>query len=276
MKLGRDTLFLAAGAVGLAIAVISAIGAPKPEVFGVGAAAVVDGRAIPREAAVRAVEALRNDKRNPVTPEDERAALERLIEEELLVQRGVSLGLAETDIAARKAIVQSVLQLAIAERAGVAPSEAELRAFHRDNAGYFAPAARVQASVVFVHAGHDAAARVEAAKAALKAGKPAAALGDPQALVLPAAPLGPTELRSYLGATLAASALKAKPGDVIVQENADGARLLRVDAWYAAPAPRYEAVRTEVRAEWDRRADELAVRSYLERLKRRARITRNS
>jgi PPIC-type PPIASE domain len=275
MKFGRDALFLAAGAIGLATAVVSAIGAPKLDVFGVGAAAVVDGRPIPREAAARAVEALRNDKRNPVTPEDERAALERLIEEELLVQRGVAMGLAETDIGARKAIVQSVLQLAIAERAGVEPNEAELRAFHRDNAGYFAPAARVQASLAFVRAGEDVAARAEAAAAGLKAGKPASSVGDPQALVLPATPLGPTELRSYLGAALATSALKGKPGDVITQEGEDGWRVLRIDGWFAAPAPRYEAVASEVRAEWDRRADELAVRSYLERLKRRARITRN-
>jgi hypothetical protein len=274
MKLGRDVLFLAAGAIGLAAAVVSAIGAPRIEVFGAGAAAVVDGRPIPRDAAARAVEALRNDKRNPVTPEDERAALERLIEEELLVQRGVALGLAETDIGARKAIVQSVLQLAIAERAGVEPGEAELRAFHRDNAGYFAPAARVEASLAFIHPGEDVAARAAAAAAALKAGKPASSVGDPQALDLPATPLGPTELRSYLGATLAASALKAKPGDVITQEGDDGWRVLRIDAWYAARAPRYEEVAQEVRAEWDRRADELAVRRYLERLKQRARITR--
>lgn len=274
MKPGRDALFLAAGVLGLAAAVVSAIGAPKLEAFGAGAAAVVDGRAIPRDAAARAMEALRNDKRNPVTPDDERAALERLIEEELLVQRGVALGLAETDIGARKAIVQSVLQLAIAERAGVEPSDGELRAFHRDNAGYFAPAARVQASLAFVRAGADVAQRAAAAAAALKAGKAASSVGDPQALELPATPLGPTELRSYLGAALTASALKAKPGDVITQEGEDGWRVLRIDAWYAAPAPRYEEVAQEVRAEWDRRADELAVRRYLERLKRRARITR--
>ncbi len=275
MKFGRDALFLATGVLGLAMAVVSAVGAPKPEAFGIGAAAVVDGRAIPREAAARAVEALRNDKRNPVTPEDERAALERLIEEELLVQRGVALGLAETDIGARKAIVQSVLQLAIAERAGVEPGAAELRAFHRDNAGYFAPAARVQASLAFVRAGDDAAERAAAAAAELKAGRPASSVGDPQALQLPAAPLGPTELRSYLGAALTASALKARPGDVITQAGENGWRVLRIDAWYAAPAPRYEDVANEVRAEWDRRADEMAVRRYLERLKRRARITRN-
>lgn len=274
MPLGRETLFLVAGVIGLALAAVSAIGAPDIAAFGAGAAAIVDGRPISKEAAARAVEALRNDKRNAVTADDERAALERLIEEELLVQRGVELGLAETDLGARKAIVQSMLQLAIAERAGSTPGEAELRAFHRENAGFFAPAARVQGSLVFVRPGPQAAQRVQAAKAALERGAPSSTLGDPQALVLPATPLGPNELRTYLGAGLAASALKGKPGEVIVQESVDGARLLRIDGWFAAPAPPYEAVAQEVRAEWDRRADEKAVRDYLDRLKRRARITR--
>lgn len=274
MQLGRDTLFLIAGVIGLGAAAISAIGAPDVAAFGAGSAAVVDGRPIPKEAAVRAVEALRNDKRNAVTKDDERAALERLIDEELLVQRGVELGLAETDLGARKAIVQSMLQLAIAERAGDTPTEATLRTFHRENAGFFAPAARVQGSLVFVRAAPDVAARIDRIRADLAKGAPAASLGDPQALALPTTPLGPNELRTYLGAGLTASALKAKPGDIISQESEEGVRLLRIDGWYAAPSPQYEEVADEVRAEWDRRADERAVRDYLDRLKRRARITR--
>lgn len=274
MKVTADRLFLAAGLIGLAAAAVTAIGSPDASAFGAGAAAVIDGRPIPKEALARAVEALRNDKRNPVTREDEQAALERLIEEELLVQRGIALGLAETDIGARKAIIQSVLQLAVAERAGEAPSDADLRAFYRDNAGLFAAAARAQGSLVYLKDGGDASARVADAAAKLAAGAPPSSLGDPQALVLPAAPLGPGELRTYLGAALAARALSAKTGDVLTEQSASGWRVLRIDGVYPAPSPRFEDVSTEVRAEWDRRADEMAVRRYLERLKRRARITR--
>jgi len=275
MKVGSDRLFLVAGLVGLMAAAVTAIGAPRASAFGVDAAAVIDGSAVPREALARAVEALRNDKRNPVTPDDERAALERLIEEELLVQRGVALGLAETDINARKAIVQSVLQLAVAERAGVEPSEQELRQFHRENAGFFAPAARVQGSLVYLKAENASEARLREVETKLKSGANASTLGDPIVMELPAAPLSPGELRTYLGVSLASAALKGKPGDVIVERSEDGVRVLRVDGWYAAPSPRYENVADQVRAEWDRRADEMAVRRYLERLKRRARIVRN-
>ena len=274
MKLSRDALFLIAGAGGLAAAALGAIGAPRVDALGIGAAATVDGRPISREAADRAVQALSNDKRNPVTVADETAALERLIEEELLVQRGISLGLAETDLAARKAIVQSVLQLALAERAGETPSEGELKDFYAQNAGMFAPAGRIRARLVYVKRDARAASRFAAVKAALAAGRTTAGLGDAQAIVLPNTPLSPNELRTYVGAALATQATRARGGQVIVAEEADGWRLLRIEATSPPAAPRYEDVAGEVRAEWDRRADEAAVRAYVERLKRRARITR--
>lgn len=263
-----ETVYRAAAFAGLAIAAIGAIGAPRTDALGIGAAAVVDGRPIPREAVTRAVEALANDKRNPVTEGDERAALERLIEEELLVQRGLALGLAETDLAARKAIVQSVLQLAVAERAGREPDEQTLRQFHAENAALFAPTSRVRATLVYLGPGRN----VAGAEAALRVGR--TPTGDPQALALPGSPLSAGELRTYLGGALATRALAARVGEVIVETDAGGTRLLRIDAIETPPAVRYEDVAAQVRAEWDRRADEAAVRAYIERLKARARITR--
>lgn len=272
MKLTQDALFLAAGAMGLGLAAFGAIGAPRFDALGLGAAATVDGRAIPREAVARAVEALSNDKRNAVTPADEAAALERLIEEELLIQRGIELGLAETDLAARKAIVQSVLQLAIAERAGTAPTDAELRRFHAENEAMFTPAPRVRATLVFV--ARQNAARLTEAERALKAGR--IPPSDPVALELPQAPLAPAELRTYLGATLAARVLEAQTDEVVRADDTDGWRLVRIDAVEPRKVASFEDVAGEVRAEWDRRADEAAVRAYIERLKRRARITRGA
>jgi parvulin-like peptidyl-prolyl isomerase len=144
----RTEIFYAiAGGLGLAAALIGAAGAPRLEATNE-AAAVVNGVPIPREALARAVLALESDSRNAVTSKREAAVLERLIEEEVLVQHGVGLGLAETDLAARRALVQSVLALAMAERAGAEPTEAQLRRFHRENAGFFAPAQRFWASIV--------------------------------------------------------------------------------------------------------------------------------
>lgn len=268
-----DVYYLIAGIAGLAAALIGAVGAPHIELVA-DPAAVVNGVPIPREALARATVALETDSRNPVTTDREAGVLERLIEEELLVQRGVELGLAETDFAARRAIVQSVIALAIAERAGQEPNDDELRRFYRENAGFFAPAQRFSASVVFFAAGAPRQ-RIEAARQALARGASAEGLGDPVAIPFPRAALPESEWRRLLGADAARAAAAITPGQVTEPVAASGGVfVIRVDGFAAAPAPRYESVAQEVRNEWDRRADEAAVRAYLERLKRRARIER--
>lgn len=266
-----DLYYLAAGVIGLAAALIGAIGAPRIELAR-DPAAVVNGVPIPREALTRAVLALEADSRNPVTPEREQAALERLIEEELLVQHGIDLGLAETDFAARRAMVQSVVSLAIAERAGEEPSEGDLRRFYRDNAGFFAPPPRVSATVLYFREGTPAA-RIEAARATLARGE--TAQGDPLTIPIPRAALAANEWRRLLGAGAGDALEQLQPGQVSPPLRVSGGTmLLRADGFIAPPFGRYEDVAAQVRAEWDRRADDEAARAYIERLKRRARIER--
>jgi len=268
-----DVYYLVAGVVGIAAALIGAVGAPRVDLARE-PAAVVNGVPIPREALTRAVLALENDSRNPVTPEREAAVLERLIEEELLVQHGVELGLAATDFAARRALVQSVLALAVAERAGAEPSEEQLTRFYRENAGFFAPAPRFSASVVFV-GGTPPPARLQNIRASLARGADASTLGDPIAVEIPRGALPEAEWRRLIGADPARAAAALTPGEVSEPIAASGGvMIVRVNGFAAAPAPAYEDVAEQVRAEWDRRADEAAARAYLERLKRRARIER--
>ncbi len=270
-----DIYYALAGLVGVLSALTGAVGAPRVDVAH-GPAAVVNGVAIPQDALARAVLALENDSRNPVTAERQADVLERLIEEELLVQRGVELGLAETDFAARRALVQSVLALAVAERAGAEPREEDLRAFYRDNAGFFAPAPRFSASVAFLR-GAPPRDRVQTVRAHLARGEDTARLSDPMAVEMPRAALPESEWRRLIGVDAARVAAALAPGEVSAPIAASGGVLIvRANGFAAAPAPAYEEVADEVRAEWDRRADEAAARAYLERLKRRARIERHS
>jgi hypothetical protein len=266
-----DLYYLIAGALGLIAALIGAIGTPRLE-WADRPAAIVNGVPIPREALARAVLALEGDSRNPVTAEREREVLERLIEEELLVQHGVELGLAETDFAARRALVQSVLALAAAESAGAAPSEATLRQFYRDNAGFFAAAPRFAATIVFLREG-GAPERIAAVREALA--RERAVEGDPTAIPMPRAALSESEWARLIGPEAAAAAARLQPGEVSPPVPASGGLyLIRVDSFVAAPAPPYEAVAAQVETEWRRRQGEAAVRAYVERLKRSARIER--
>lgn len=274
MKKG-ELAYVIAGSVGLIAAFFGAVGAPQVE-WANAPAAVVNGVPIPREAVARAVLALDADSRNPVTPEREAEVLQRLIEEELLVQHGVDLGLAETDFAARRALVQSVLSLAVAERAGDDASEATLRQFYLDNRGFFAPAPRFSASVVFVRDGADAAQRSTAVRQSLASGVSPNGLGDPIAIPMPSGALAQAQWTRLIGPDAAAAAARLGPGDVSAPiVTAGGQYIIRLNGFIAAPAPAFEDVEQQVRAEWERRADESAARAYIERLERAARIERH-
>ena len=57
----------------------------------------------------RALNMLASEKRNPVTDEDRNLVLQRLIDEELLIQQGLNSGLIRTNRAVRTAVLQSIL-----------------------------------------------------------------------------------------------------------------------------------------------------------------------
>ncbi|MGE0739873.1 MAG: peptidyl-prolyl cis-trans isomerase [Hyphomonadaceae bacterium] len=266
-----ELYYLIAGAIGLAAAIVGAVGAPRWEAAN-DPAAVVNGVPIPREALARAILAVEADSRNPMTSDRADGVLERLIEEELIVQHGVDLGLAETDFSARRALVQSVLSLAAAESAGADPSETELREFYRNNAGFFAAAPRFAATVVFLGRASPPA-RIDAVRAALQRGETPS--GDPMAVPIPSAALSEGEWSRLIGADAAAAAARLQPGQVSAPLlTSGGSYLIRVDGFIAAPAPPYEAVAAQVEEEWRRRQGEAAVRRYVDRLKRAARIER--
>jgi hypothetical protein len=148
------------------------------------AVARVDRQLILRDEWLRAVAAVASERRTPLTEADQRHILERLIDEELLVQHGVALGLVEHDARLRSTLVSQVLQ-ATASAAREPADEAALRAFHDANRGFFAPAARLRVR----------AARIDA-QGARRPFEPAV----PDAL-LPVA-----KLQAYLGPTLTAAA----------------------------------------------------------------------
>ena len=142
----RALLLLAAGSVvgillGVAVAWYerdATIGA-LPD----GAIALVNGRPIREEDYARAVALVERDKRTEVTDEDRARVLDRLIEEELLIQRGIAVGLVDSNRAVRKAITQAMLASSVAESVSVRPSEDELRTFYVENPSLFARSAEV-------------------------------------------------------------------------------------------------------------------------------------
>ncbi|MGI9293475.1 MAG: peptidylprolyl isomerase, partial [Pseudomonadales bacterium] len=87
---------------------------------------------------------LARDKRNPLTEEDKRHVLDRMIEEKLLIQRGVEIGLIQSDPQVRKTIANAMINSVVTETSTLQPEEKELRNFFADNKSYFAKPARLR------------------------------------------------------------------------------------------------------------------------------------
>lgn len=247
--------------------------------LGPGEVARVNGVAIPRVELERALARIASDTNDGISDGERRHVLERLIDEELLVQRGVALGLVESDGTVRKSLASAVIVSVVSDASAEAPSEAELAAFYQANRAYFAAPGRVRVSRVFVRDGEGADARVAAALAALDAGVAPAevvrGLGDPTPLELPDALLPDGKLRELLGPTEADAALALPPGTRSEAIATAGGRAILVSLERApGTSPELEAVRAQVEAEWSRRAGERALSAYVASLRGEAEIRR--
>jgi parvulin-like peptidyl-prolyl isomerase len=278
----RPQLLLGAGAtVGLACAVIALLGrgAVRDRLPG-DTVALVNGVAVRRETYERAVAALAADRLNPIGPEERRFVLERLIDEELLVQRGLELGLARHDRRVRAEVIAAVLSSIVAESAEGDPEVAEVAAFYAEHRDYFTRPGRLHVRQVLIRAdgnGDTAGAQGRAAEAVqrLRAGEPflavQAALGDAETAVLPDGPIPVTTLREYLGPTVTRATLDLGPGEVSAPiRSAAGLHVVQMVAREPEETPPLSEIETEVRAEVRRRTGDRALRQYLDGLRRTA------
>ncbi|MEM7410187.1 MAG: peptidylprolyl isomerase [Myxococcota bacterium] len=278
----RALLWLAVGAVvGLLAA---AVGLLRSGEVGAGlpgnAAASVNGEVIRLEELDRALAALDADRREPLGPEERQHVLDRLLDEELLVQRGIELGLVRHDRRVRGDIVAAVIELVVSQADDAEPTQAEVSAFYADNQAYFARTQRLWVRQVWVRgpalrSEAEASERAQQVVARLRAGESfeavAEELGDPPVAPVPADLLPTTKLREYLGptATRTAEALELGATSDPVR-GASGYHVLQVVDRAPGFVPPLSEIGDDVRAELRRRSGDEALRRYLEDLRSRA------
>jgi parvulin-like peptidyl-prolyl isomerase len=112
----------AAAVLGLLIALVAATPADRVRLNEAGAIAKVNERHIDRTEFASAYQALLSDKTKAPTQGDKKLVLARLIEEELLVQRGLEIGLLDGDAAVRKAVAMAVIEFVLAQEGSDAMS----------------------------------------------------------------------------------------------------------------------------------------------------------
>jgi len=274
-------LLLLGAAVGLAAAaagLITGIG-PPARAPGPSDVATVNGTPIQREQLQRTLAALARDKRNALTADDERHVLDRLIEEELLVQRGIEIGLVESDSRIRKAMVAAMIQSIIADVESRQPELGDVERFFDENLSYFTSPPRFRLERLSFRAREgrpDPAGRARAARRALDSETSSQVrerLADESVLALPDALLPLHKLREYLGPAVVDAAL-ALEGDRWSSplETPQGWQLVRVRERTVPPPPVFSDVREQVEAEFRRRGGDRALRDYLEWLRTEADI----
>ncbi len=243
------------------------------------AAARVNDTVIRADEVARVLAALEGDRRTPLTDEDRRRVLDRLIEEELLVQHALALGLARSDRRVRADLVSAVLGSLAAAGDGYEPDESEIREFYAENRDFFAGPGRLWVRQVFVavddRGEEDARTRATRAAERLRAGdaidRVREELGSPEVAPLPDAPLPPAKLREYLGPTALLAAMDLAPGatsDPV--RSAQGYHVLALVERDPGGAPPLEEIVPQVRAELRRRADDRVLRERLDQLRAEA------
>ena len=100
--------------------------------------ATVNDKIIPSDKYQTVINLIQNDKRDELTKADREMALDRIIEEELLVQYAYKNGFLEADDLLRKSIVRSVVDSIVEQALSVVPAEQDLLKFYEANLQTFA------------------------------------------------------------------------------------------------------------------------------------------
>ena len=100
--------------------------------------ATVNDKIIPSDKYQTIINLIQNDKRDELTKADREMALDRIIEEELLVQYAYKNGFLEADDLLRKSIVRSVVDSIVEQALSVVPAEEDLLKFYKANRQTFA------------------------------------------------------------------------------------------------------------------------------------------
>ena len=268
-------MLIAAAALGLAVAMWSALGVDDAVTKYRDAIAVVDGVPVPASVYETAIAGLVQAKLTPMTEADKREALERIVDEELLLRRALELGLAESDPPSRKALVNAMLQFSIADAAKLEPSEEELRKFYAERPKLIAPQPLITVRAVSIDQSEPD--RTKKFVEAIRAGKDfkaATNLAGATPILLPNGPIIPSKIAEYAGPTIRDTALQLIAGRT-AGPIPIGRRVVFVHVVERseAPPPPLEEVRAVVAEEWRKRKTEEAFESYVKELRSRARIT---
>jgi peptidylprolyl isomerase len=280
----RGPLLLLVGtALGIALAAVGVAGGGAGRTLGLpaGAVARVNGELVTTEEYERTLGALATDRRAPLDAAMRRHVLDRLIDEELLVQRALGLGVARRDIRVRRELTAAVVDAVVAG-SEQRPTAADVERFYAEHADFFVRPGRLHVRQVWCRvpataAEPEAAARAGEAARRLRTGERFEsvrdALGNVEQTPLPDAPLALGALLEQVGPTALRATLALAPGAVTDPvRSGTGYHVLQLVRREPDRVPPLAEIASEVEAEMRRRAGDDALRAYLADLRAAAEV----
>jgi hypothetical protein len=276
-------LLVAGTGVGIALAAVGIVRSGESQLLDPpGAIAVVNGRAIARETFARFAAAVASERKSvSLDAATQRRLLERMLDEELLLQRGVSLDLHRLEPTARRSIVSALVTSVTADAEVVEPDEEALREFYAENPELFARPGRLALEVAFVGTENrpepQAYREAEEIGRRVRAGETLeqlrSALADPQVAELPQGWLSIETVRQYLGPTAAKAAARLEVGEVSDPvRSGSGYLVLELRDRSPGEVAPFDEIRSQVRGEYLRSQGDAALREYLADLREAAEI----
>jgi len=211
--------------------------------------------------------------------------LDRMIDEELLVQRAVELGLVEVDRRVRADLTSNLIQSVVTSAEEREPSQADLETFYTEESAFFTRPGRLRVRQIYFRLGPNGgddedqdqneekvAPRAIAAVTALRARRDfdevRKRFGDREVSPIPDALLPALKLREYVGPSVTEAALGLEVGEISDPiRSGTGLHILQLVDLEPTRTPPFEEVEAQVRTEWRRRRGDRALREYLDGLR---------
>jgi len=214
----------------------------------------------------------------PNSNERSDAFIDQRIEEELLIQKALDLGLLRRTPQVRQHLLSSMSEHIYAGTAKTPPSEAQLKAyFERNQKQYAGPATYDIDCIFFRGATPKTQEAIDKVLAGLKAGEDFLKLkeihGDKPSLPLPQSPLPPGAMRMYLGPSAASIVEKLDPGSYSQAIRvAGGSRLVHLKQVLESPSPVFEDHREKILDHYWAESRAKEIKTYIKKLRSEADI----
>ena len=239
------------------------------------AVAWINGQPLREQYYRQAIKAVDNDKRMPLTTEDTQRILDRLIDEELLIQQALDLGYLHHDVKVRALLIGRMRDRVLATDSEEADND-RLQAFFAEHRDRFTSPTVYHVRQIAV-AGEDHRQQAEKLKQSMHNGTPFEPLWrqyrtasiDP----VPDSPLPSSKLYQLLGERAFQALQSMQPGEVSEPIHLQDQSLLLqlVDTGNHQPVA-FEQVRDQVAALYQRFRDEQAFGDYVQQLRQQADI----